>query len=117
MNSSNIDRENFINHPSVWHAVVIIALALCGIPLHAGAATFTNFDPPGSVFTYPVSINKSGVITGYYDDSNGVTHGFLRSSKGKIITFDAPGAVGQTRPAAINDSGAIAGWYYDSSNI
>ena len=59
MNSSNIDRKNFINHPSVWHAVVIIAFALCGIPLHAGAATFTNFDPPGSVFTYPVSINNS----------------------------------------------------------
>src|SRR5436309_1119905 len=41
----------------------------------------TVFDAPGSqgLFTFPLSINPAGAITGYYADANSVFHGFLRS--------------------------------------
>jgi hypothetical protein len=39
----------------------------------------TTFDPPGSTYTMPTSINDAGAITGWYVDASSVTHGFLRS--------------------------------------
>jgi hypothetical protein len=54
----------------------VLCLALGGIVLPALGATFSNFDPSGSVFTTPVGINKSGDIAGLYLDGNGTTHGF-----------------------------------------
>ena len=60
---------------------------------------FTTFDVPGEgpqgIGCYSdcsVGLNDSGAITGYYLDANNVYHGFVRSPKGKITTFDAPGA-------------------------
>jgi len=39
---------------------------------------FTTFDPPGSINTYPLSINSRGSITGYYFSSkHGMSHGFV----------------------------------------
>ena len=54
---------------------------MAGLSLFANAqrATFTTFDPPGSVSTIPMGINPAGEITGYYGDANSVTHGFLCS--------------------------------------
>ncbi len=37
-------------------------------------------------------INTAGVITGGYTDSSEAGHGFIRSAKGVITSFDAPGA-------------------------
>lgn len=48
-------------------------------------------------------------------------HGFIRSPKGKITTFEAPGAdttagsFNGTLPNAINDEGVITGVYYDAN--
>lgn len=68
--------------------------------------------------TYPMSINDSGWIVGYFYDSKGM-HGFLRNPKYTIL--DAPGAGagnGQgTRALSINSSGEIAGVYWDSSSL
>jgi hypothetical protein len=68
--------------------------------------------------TYPMSINDSGWIVGYYYDSTGM-HGFLRNPKYTIL--NAPGAGtgnGQgTRALSINSSGEIAGVYWDSSSV
>ena len=41
--------------------------------------TITTFDPKGSTDTNPLSINKSGAITGWYADASGQIHGFLRT--------------------------------------
>jgi hypothetical protein len=84
-------------------------------------ATFTTFDPPGSIFTQPTSINPAGIITGYYFDGSDVAHGFLRAKGGAITTFDAPGAgtglFQGTAPFSINSGGAIAGFYVDDNNL
>jgi len=60
-------------------------------------------------------MNGLGTITGYYMDVNNVSHGFVRSPDGAIVTFDAPGAgtgSGQgTFAQCINPSGTIAGDY------
>lgn len=84
---------------------------------------FTTFEAPGADTTpgsfngtTPNSINDLGATTGWYTDTNGLGHGFLRSSEGKFIRFDAPGAGGYgTFPIALNLEGEIAGYYTDSN--
>src|SRR5262245_25279584 len=75
------------------------------------AATVNTFDPAGSQYTVPASINTAGVITGYYQDASYGVHGFVRDSGGALTTFDVPGA-SHTEPRDINTAGAIAGRYY-----
>jgi hypothetical protein len=41
--------------------------------------TITTFDVLVTGGTFPIGINPSGAITGYYVDASGVPHGFLRS--------------------------------------
>jgi hypothetical protein len=38
---------------------------------------FSEFDPPGSVYTLPYAINDSGTVTGYWYDAQGANHGFI----------------------------------------
>ncbi|MGA3228142.1 MAG: hypothetical protein ABSC65_30550 [Acidobacteriaceae bacterium] len=85
----------------------------------AGAGT----NPNASNGTFPAGINVFGVVAGYYNDANVVSHGFVRSAEGKITTFDAPGA--DTNPAdaagtivsGMNDLGAISGYYSDTKGV
>jgi hypothetical protein len=88
------------------------------------------FDAPGADTTaadfngtFPGSINRAGVITGYYTDAVGTAHGFLRGPNGEYTGFDAPGAdlkpgdYNGTVPESINDLGVVAGFYIDSNNF
>jgi len=59
--------------------------------------------------SYARSINRAGAITGYYY-RDGLMHGFVRGTGGKITTFDPPDSV-NTQPASINDKGEITGLY------
>jgi hypothetical protein len=94
----------------------------------------TTFDTPGdpSLGTNcfsdcPLGLNDWGAVTGLYLDGNYVSHGFLRTRDGKIVSFDAPGAAsvaGQppwywmgTLPVSINDEGVITGFYIDANNV
>ena len=87
---------------------------------------FTTFDSPGAgTGSYqgtgcfsdcPVSLNDWGAITGSYIDANYVSHGYLRSPEGKIVTVDPVGSI-YTFPDGINDFGAITGYYVDTSNV
>jgi hypothetical protein len=77
-----------------------------------GEATYISFSVPGALGTYPVSINASMEVTGYYDLSPTVSRGFLREADGSITTFDVPGAVA-TEPQGINAAGNITGFYND----
>jgi hypothetical protein len=53
----------------------------------------TEFDPENSLSTDPVAIDSTGTITGFYCDSTTNNfRSFLRTPKGRITVFDAPGA-------------------------
>ena len=41
------------------------------------AGAITTFDPINSIYTNPVSISDSGVITGFYEDTSYAFHGFV----------------------------------------
>jgi hypothetical protein len=92
---------------------------------------YQTFDVPGASTdgldgggTYPQGINDLGEVSGYYVDSNFVYHGFLRSSDGRITTFDVPTtctdtleppadcAYEGTYPGNVNVLGRVIGTYY-----
>jgi predicted membrane protein len=68
-----------------------------------------SFQVPQSQATYPLSINESGIITGYYISTSGLTSGFVRNQDGQITTFTVPGAAA-TVPVSINTAGDITGY-------
>jgi hypothetical protein len=75
-----------------------------------GEATYISFSVPGGLGTYPMSINNSMVVTGYYYASPTMTRGFLRDADGAITTFDVLGGV-WTEPEGINAAGDVTGFY------
>jgi hypothetical protein len=92
---------------------------------------FISFDAPAPYVgtgegqgTSAGNINPSGVIWGGATDSNGVSHGFLRTPDGKFTIVDAPdagtgsgqGTFGEAA-SCINASGAVTGTYVDSNNV
>src|SRR5438034_2043125 len=74
-------------------AIAVGCLVATPIPAHA----ITSFDPPGSRYTQPTSINPAGEITGFYYASDSTAHGFVRDASGTITSFDAPGATSTLR--------------------
>jgi hypothetical protein len=75
-----------------------------------GEATYVSFSVPGGLGTYPMSINASMSVTGYYNVSATGARGFLREADGTITTFNVPGAI-WTEPEGINAAGDITGFY------
>jgi hypothetical protein len=75
--------------------------------------TNTPFFAQGSDGTYPYGMNNSNDVVGEFNDSKGLSHGFLRAVNGKITVIDYPGAA-QTYCYAINNAGEIAGAYITS---
>lgn len=76
--------------------------------LYSGGV-FTYFNVPNAYSTAPQGINNLGQIVGYYDDSTGLQHGFLRNSDGTFITIDGPDGI-ITTLNGINNLGQIVGW-------
>jgi hypothetical protein len=65
--------------------------------VQSAASTISSFEAPGAGTrpgqgTLAVSINSAGAVTGYYLDSSGVYHGFVRAATGTFTSFGAPGA-------------------------
>jgi predicted membrane protein len=62
------------------------------------------------------AISPDGTITGFYFDSGGLGHGFVRARNGTFIRFDPPGVSTvpglNTAPWGINPAGTTAGWWY-----
>jgi hypothetical protein len=91
--------------------------------------TFTTFDAvmypngnpslniPCCTWSFPGGITPSGAITGTFNDGFNLNHGFLRTSDGTIMTFDATGAgtgfQQGTAPMGITPGGVIMGFYID----
>jgi hypothetical protein len=86
------------------------------------SGNFSSFAISGALNIAVVGLNNPGTVAGFYDDASFVTHGFVRSSAGKIAKFDEPdadlrGGFEGTKPFAINDSGIIVGFYEDASGV
>jgi hypothetical protein len=90
----------------------VAAVACMLSPLFSAAQkhmpVYQEFAVPGSIATYPLSINARMTITGYYVTKDGVTHGFVREEGGGITKFDIAGST-YTRPDSINYAGEITG--------
>src|ERR1700730_33892 len=70
-------------------ALSFLALSTLGMihPANAKEVTYIIFDPPGSTYTQPNSINRKGAITGSYRDAQFVNHGFQRDRDEAITSF------------------------------
>ena len=91
------------------------ALTSSKVPLVLPQPAFITFDVPGTLQNVN-GINPAGAITGWYSDTSGVFHGFLRTLDGTITTFDPPGSIG-TLPSAITATGVIIGSYFDAGGV
>ena len=67
-------------------ALATSLLLLATGPASAGA-TFTTFDVEGASATYAREISADDAVTGYYADSSGNYHGFVRAADGTITSF------------------------------
>jgi uncharacterized membrane protein len=72
---------------------------------------YTTIDFPGTTFTQCTGINNMGLVTGFYVENNGSTHGFLWWRGNFIATFQVSTSTGakDTFPMAINDWGQVSG--------
>src|SRR5579862_4556057 len=98
------------NRSMAWPAGAGLAALLLLGAAPVQAASFTEFDVPGSTFTDAFSINSSGVVTGFYGVGDRNASGFIRTPDGTITSFDPVGSA-VTTPFAINDAGRICGTY------
>jgi hypothetical protein len=104
---------------------VSIAIFICCIALvsgtQAGSHKTTTFNVPGAGTgqgqgTVAEGVVDDGSIMGYYIDSTGRGHGFLRTSAAKYDKFDPAGST-FTEPLGMNASLEITGLYVDSNGI
>jgi hypothetical protein len=82
-----------------------LTLFLCGCLASAlwlqaaSSVKIIKFNAPGAgkskgQGTEPLAINKAGAIAGFYLDSAGAEHGFLRSTTGAFTKINGPGRSG-----------------------
>jgi len=79
--------------------------------------SFTTIDYPGAAVTRASGVNATGQIVGSFDDTSGLTHGFLDIG-GRFVQLDHPGTRCSSLPCGtsaggINDSGQIVGGFHD----
>jgi hypothetical protein len=104
-----------------WISMTAVYLSVTLAITVQTSAKITTFNVKGAGTgadqgTIALGINVRGSIVGYYVDSSGVDHGFLRAPNGTITTFDPKGSAGTTA-YGLNKEGAITGTYTDSSGV
>ena len=84
--------------------------------IYSGNGQYTSFDAPGNgtLGTYVYGVNNAGVITGYFEDSNGA-HGFIKA--GQQFTQLDFGLDEATVVYGINNNGEVDGWYASSQGV
>jgi hypothetical protein len=105
--------------------------------VQTGGSSIIRFNVPGAITastcnsdelfndcgTLGFAINASGIIAGYYLNSNAVPTAYIRTAGGQYTSFQAPGAgIGPnlqqgTTPYEITDGGAIGGEYEDGKYV
>jgi hypothetical protein len=99
-----------MNRRFLVSALCVLAPLTCPAQNVNGEATYVSFSAPGALGTYPMSINNSMAVTGYYYVSPTQTSGFVRTADGSMTTFSVRDGV-WTEPESINDAGDITGFY------
>jgi hypothetical protein len=108
-----MDQDSFMAISRYMAAALCVLGSLTGAAHGSdinGEASFISFGVPDSVGTYPMGINSSMAVTGYYLMTNHEANGFIRTADGTIAKFGIGGAV-WTRPVSINTAGDITGSY------
>jgi len=97
--------------------------------MRARDGSFTTFDAPGAGTeavqgtwsTTFYGLNPAGAFSGWYVDSGMALHGFLRTAKGTVTTFDVPGggagAIQGTVAMGLNPDRWITGFYLDGNSV
>jgi hypothetical protein len=76
---------------------------------------YTYYTPPSNMlYVQATGINKAGVIVGWYNDSNGLDHGFMLDA-GVFTTVDNPSGP-NTQIWGINKAGKLVGDYFTEYN-
>jgi len=118
-----------INAAGTITGIYTDAIGVGHVFLRDNDGTFSTFDASGAgteavegtwtATTY--TLNPAGAIAGWYVDSGMALHGYLRTAKGDVSTFDVPGAgtgKGQgTNAGNIGPNGTIFGVYTDAGNV
>jgi len=86
----------------------VLLLLLAFAPAALAQGTYTEIDFPGAFSTQAVGIDKAGDISGWYEDQNAATHGFVLRN-GNYTSVDYPGTTGGTALYGMNDMGQIVG--------
>ena len=103
----------FVDNINV-HGVVAGQSSPLGPEVFIGSnGTYTELSPPGSVDSTQGFINDRGQVAGLYQDSSGVTHGFLYRS-GVYKLYDFPHGPSAITIDAINNAGRVTGVYSDT---
>ena len=102
----------------MYSARLCVAALCCLTPLfcHAEGVSYLSIEVSGALGTYPMAINNSMTVTGYYRISQTEAHGFVRQADGTIATFNVPGSL-WTEPESINDDGDVAGFYEMTAGV
>ncbi len=86
--------------------------------LNGNIATFVA--PGGTEGTYPMSINDSGVISGFVSGTSEQIAGFLRSAQGSLHSFEVPnsreGGNNGTYAIGMNNSSSVVG-FFDQTDL
>lgn len=77
---------------------------------------YSNIDLPGVATTLASNINNAGRIVGTFQDSAGVSHGYVTQAGGGFTVIDFPGSVA-TFGDGLNDHGDVVGSYTDSTGV
>ena len=90
---------------------------LHGFLKESGGGEF-SIDAPGAGSqqdngTEAAGINASGEIAGYFFDTQGLEHSFIRGADGTITAFDPPGSTSGAQ--SLNDTGTVAGAFVDAN--
>lgn len=86
----------------------ILPLLFAFSSLALAQGTFTQIDYPGAFSTQAIGIDKAGNISGWYQDQNVASHGFVYRN-GTYTSIDYPGTTGGTMLFGMNDNGQIVG--------
>lgn len=106
--------------------IAILPMLLAGSPSQAQIfqhLVFQSVTVPGATETEVTgtAMRRQGSgesdVVGFYMDSTGVNHGFLKNQAGKITTIDVPGSTGTWVYGIELSAEYIAGWYTDSNLV
>jgi streptogramin lyase len=70
----------------------LFAAVLCLASSAFAQGTYTSFDAPNSTATFAYLIDDNGNMSGWYNGTDGMQHGFYRPAGGAAVTLDPAGS-------------------------